>query len=156
MKGRLKTMRSARRLGWMLWLGSAVAFAVGMLLPGDVVGDVRTHWPLLAQLWDGLNAIFPSLNPLHVLWYAWLAMLWWWLSAHAFRWPGVMAIIVLSGVGECLQMLVPGRNARVADVLNDVIGIVLGIGLAVMLRRVLVRKNRSTPALDGHAFGDSP
>ena len=146
-------MRSAQKLGWILLLGSAMAFAVGMLLPGEVIGEARTHWPLLARFWDGLNALFPSLNPLHVLWYAWLAMLWWLVSARALRWSGVVAIIVLSGVGECLQMLVPGRNGRVADVLNDVLGVALGIGLAVILRRMGVRKDRSTPALDGQPFG---
>lgn len=139
-----KSIRSGRSLGLLLFV-SALSFFIGMLLPATVVGWLRAQLPILTRFWDGLNAHFPMLNPLHVLWYAWLAMLWWILAGRARRWPGILALLGLSIVGELLQLLVPGRNARLADVLNDGLGIGIGIGLAALLLELVRRYRGSRP-----------
>lgn len=121
--------------------GSTLIFFIGMLLPASAIGWMRTRLPLLAQFWDGLNASFPMLNPLHVLWYAWIALAWWALAARTWRWRGILFLLCLSVLGEILQQLVPGRNARMADVFNDLLGIAIGIAIGRLLLRL---RERST------------
>lgn len=128
-----KTARFGRRLGAGLLLGSGLAFFVGMLLPAEVIGWLRTHLPILTQFWDGLNAAFPALNPLHVLWYAWMSMLWWLAARRKWRWFGVMVLVGLSGLSEALQLLVEGRTARLADVFNDMLGIAIGVSVGALV-----------------------
>lgn len=117
--------------------GSTLIFFIGMLLPASAIGWLRTRLPLLTQFWDGLNASFPMLNPLHVLWYAWIVLAWWILATRTWRWRGIFFLICLSVLGEILQQLVPGRNARMADVFNDLLGVAIGIAMGALLLRVM-------------------
>lgn len=120
----------------MVLLGSAFSFSIGMLLPAPVIGRLRLRMPVLAQEWDTLNAAFPALNPLHVLWYAWIALLWWLVTRRQYRWAGALLLVGMSALGEVLQLWVPGRNARIGDALNDMLGIGIGIALGALILRL--------------------
>lgn len=128
-----KTALSVRRVAWVVLLGSAFSFFIGMLLPAPAIGRLRLRMPVLTQAWDALNAVFPVLNPLHVLWYAWIALLWWLVTRRQYRWGGALLLLGVSALGEVLQLWVPGRNARIADVLNDTLGIGIGIALGALI-----------------------
>ncbi len=131
--------QAVRATAGAILASSLLAFLVGTLLPAEAVGWTREHVPLLARVWDGLNDSFPMLNPLHVVCYAWLAMLWWLVAGTPHRGIGLFALAALSALSETLQILVPGRTALVADALNDFFGIGLGamLGIASL---TLVRK----------------
>lgn len=131
-----KTALSVRRMAWVVLLGSAFSFSIGMLLPAPVIGRLRLRMPVLAQEWDTLNAAFPALNPLHVLWYAWIALLWWLVTRRQYRWGGALLLVGMSALGEVLQLWVPGRNARIGDALNDMLGIGIGIALGALILRL--------------------
>jgi hypothetical protein len=123
-------------MAWVVLLGSAFSFSIGMLLPAPVIGRLRLRMPVLAQEWDTLNAAFPALNPLHVLWYAWIALLWWLVTRRQYRWAGALLLVGMSALGEVLQLWVPGRNARIGDALNDMLGIGIGIALGALILRL--------------------
>ena len=108
-------------------------------LPGRPLPDD----PALYSLFYGMS---PSLqNTLHVPVFAALAWAWrWalhaWLRASTAGAIGAFAIASAYGVfDEWHQSLVPGRYASLADIVLDVAGAALGIGLAAWVSRYAAR-----------------
>ena len=52
------------------------------------------------------------------------------------RWPIAAVSVVLIAILELLQLLVPGRHARVSDFVIDALTAVIGFALAAMLERL--------------------
>jgi hypothetical protein len=111
-------------MGVLYWLSSLP----GTPLPDDPALYALFYW------------ISPSLqNTLHVPAYVALGWAWhWalgaWLRAPAARAIGACAIASAYGVfDEWHQSFVPGRYASLTDVLLDIVGAMLGIGLAVWI-----------------------
>lgn len=140
------TPRPGRRLGRWLLAASGVAVVLGTLVPATVIGWVRAQVPLFTRTWDGLNVSLPALNPLHVILYAWMAMLWLLVAPRGRLWHGIAVLAAFSVSIEALQLLVPGRNARFGDVLNDLLGFALGLALGAAISWVLRRIRRRNEA----------
>ena len=119
-------------------LGVLVA---GTLAPAVDIGWLRDHVPLFALAWDKLDETFPGFNPLHIIFYAWIALTWRLLAPHWPRWRIPLILGVLGVLGEVGQIFVPGREPRVTDALNDWLGIAIGLALAMLAIR-LVRRRR--------------
>lgn len=104
------------RWRWAFWV-CALAVLVLSLMP------IVPHMPSTG--WDKSN---------HLLAFAVLAVLGLW------AYPGRMALLLLcllayGGLIEVLQSLTPDRFAEWADLLADALGLLLGAGLASLLRR---------------------
>lgn len=98
----------------------------------------------LASVLVGLLSLAPSATvpeiPVddkteHVLAYAALGL----LGGVVSRWRTLRLVLALGAYGAVLEMLQafsPGRSPEVADAVADIIGVCLGAGMAVVLRRV--------------------
>ena len=128
-------MNSGRRIAWVILLVSLIAVFVGTVAPQPAIAWLRMQAPLFALIWDSLDALLPWLNPLHILLYAWLAGLCRVLSPSGSSRSILLFGSVFAAVSETLQLLAPGRTARISDVFNDVIGILIGLMLVAMIRR---------------------
>lgn len=152
------TPRPGRWLGRWLLAGSGVAVVLGTLVPATVIGWVRVQVPLFTRTWDWLNLSLPALNPLHVILYAWMAMLWFLVAPKGKLWRGLLVLVAFSVTIEALQLLVPGRNGRLDDVLNDLLGITLGLALGAAISWMLrsVRRPKPTPGPAQTTAGTTP
>lgn len=122
-----------QRLG-MVALGlSAIAVFTGTVLPAIAIGWLRVQAPLFASTWDWLDRLLPVLNPLHILLYAWIALLWRLLAPQWPRWSILLLGSICAVTTEALQMFAPGRTPRISDALNDIAGIILGLALATII-----------------------
>lgn len=126
-----------RWFGRWLLAASGVAILLGTLVPAAVIGWLRVQVPPFTAAWDWLNLSLPAFNPLHVILYAWMAMLWFLVALRGTLWHGIAVLVVFSASIEVLQLLAPGRTARLADVLNDVLGIAIGLALGAVIARLL-------------------
>lgn len=137
--------RPWQRVGFVALALSLLLVFVGTVLPAVAIGWLRAEAPSFALVWDWLDRQFPALNPLHILLYAWVAVLWRWLAP---RWPGWMIVLLggaFAAVSEALQGLSPGRTPRISDVLNDVAGMVLGLALATAIDGIRRRSSHRSP-----------
>lgn len=125
-----------RRVETIVLLLSLAAMVLGSVVPSAVLGWLRTMVPGFAMAWDRLDASLPWLNPLHIIVYAWVALLWRLVFPRGSLWRVPLALLVLGAMCEWLQQFVPTREPRLTDVLSDAIGIVVGWGLAVVVNRV--------------------
>lgn len=100
------------------------------------MGWLRTVVPGFAIAWDWLDASLPHFNPLHFIVYAWLALLWKLLAPDGSRWRMPVVLGVIGAAGEALQFFVPGRQPRLSDWASDLLGIAVGWGLAMAVRRL--------------------
>lgn len=123
-------------MGLVILSLSFIVVFVGTVLPQPAIAWLRGQVPLFAQSWDSLDHLLPLFNPLHILLYAWIAVLWRLLAPRWSRWSILLLGGTFAGVSETLQMFAPGRTARISDVLNDVAGIVLGLVLAAVVERI--------------------
>ncbi len=128
-------MKPGRRIAWMILGLSVIVVFVGTVVPQPVIVWLRTQVPLFALTWDSLDALLPWFNPLHIIFYAWVAALWCALAPQWSRWSIILLGGTLGLVSETLQLLAPGRTARVSDVLNDLIGLAIGLTLVGLIRR---------------------
>ncbi|HET7930109.1 MAG TPA: VanZ family protein [Rhodanobacteraceae bacterium] len=125
-----------RHLGLIGLALSLVGAVAGALVPASVMGWLRVEVPGFALAWDWLDASLPWLNPLHVIAYAWLALLWKLLAPRGSWWRMPVVLLVV-GIGcEVLQQFVPTRQPRVTDVLSDALGIAIGWGVVMAVQRM--------------------
>lgn len=115
---------------------SLMAVLLGSVAPSSVLGWLRTVVPGFATAWDWLDASLPGLNPLHIIVYAWVALLWRLVFPRGSLWRVPLALLVLGAACEWLQQFVPTREPRLTDVLSDAIGIAAGWGVAVVVNRM--------------------
>lgn len=129
-----------QRAGRVVLPLSFVAMLAGSLAPSSVLGWLRTVVPGFATGWDWLDASLPCLNPLHVMVYAWVALLWRLLVPRGSAWRVPVVLVAIGATCEWLQFFVPTREPRLTDVLSDAIGVAIGWGLALVVNRVVRRK----------------
>lgn len=124
------------RLGTVVLVVSMVATAAGSLLPSAAIGWLRTVVPGFAPAWDWLDASLPGLNPLHIIVYAWVALLWRLVFPRGSLWRVPVVLVLVGAACEWLQRYIPTREPRLTDVLSDAIGIAIGWGIALALNRM--------------------
>ncbi len=88
--------------------------------------------------WLVLNTATPIQKALHIVVYAVLAVLWMWTlhSVESRATRAILAFAATAGMGAVLewhQTRVPGRYGTIADVILNVIGVIVGLVLAVLL-----------------------
>ena len=111
-----------------------VAFAV--LLPTTWLAELRVQWRWFSEAINRVEALWPAVDMVHVLMFAAVGV----LVALAF--PAVrvgrllLAIAVLAGVSEFVQIWVPGRTASVGEAVLDVVAAIAGMLLAGALVRL--------------------
>lgn len=135
-------MPGRRSTGWLRHLGAVVlplsfiGMVLGAVAPSSVLGWLRTVVPGFAFTWDWLDASLPWLNPLHIIVYAWVALLWRLVFPRGSVWRVPVALIVVGAACEWLQRYVPTRQPRLTDVLSDVLGIAIGWSVAMAVNRM--------------------
>lgn len=130
MKARV-TLRTA--LGWPLFGISLLAAFVVMALPSGTLSWLRrTYQPLSrAMSWLEHRGAFLDLD--HVAFFVLLAFAWGLLAPASRRWWMALCLPVLAVVTELMQFHVPGREPRLTDVRDDILGAAVGWALAMAL-----------------------
>jgi hypothetical protein len=132
-------MRRARPLQWrkIAVRGSAWCLVVGLWSLGllTTYPSKAGHEALPAE------AGFPAAKGLHVAMYFLLTLWVSWIPLRRWRWLLVAFLSLHGGGTEFLQLFVPERTGRLADVAIDHVGILLGL-LAGWRRWVPRRRHR--------------
>lgn len=106
---------------------------VSVLLPNTTLAWMREHWVWFNRPMLWIEDARSTINLVHAILFALLGM----AASLAFpRWSLSRAVTVLLALGlvtEGLQLLVPGRHARLSDVAVDVLAGSLGW---MLMRRV--------------------
>jgi len=126
--------RWARVLALTALLLAVTALLVAVTLSPATMSWLRADHPLLGQPMNWLEGVSPRIGLVHVLLFAGialpLALLWrgasWWMLG--------LALLAFALGSELLQFAIPGRNPRVVDVRDDLLGAALGMALAFGLR----------------------
>ena len=131
--------------GWVLVVLTIATIIVGVMLAPEQLSWMRVHWllfnwPMLRI--ERLETIVP-LNIQHVLMFGWLSFLLrlTWRNAS---WKQLFAVVAGLAIGtELLQVWLPGRDPRLSDVRDDLLGACLAwvlLTLLVGLRRKFATK----------------
>ncbi|MCS6787525.1 MAG: VanZ family protein [Thiobacillaceae bacterium] len=112
-------MGAWRRLWWLTGGCMVLAVVYFSLIPSPPEADLP-HW-------DKLN---------HLAAYAGLA--WWFAQLGLARTPVALALLALGGAVELAQGLIPSRQAGLADMGANVLGVGLGLALAARLPNALL------------------
>lgn len=112
----------------------AVVF-VSVLLPSSAVGWMRHQWLWFTLPLDWIERVGSAVNIVHAILFFLLGM----AMRLALRdWSfkrSATALLALGILTELLQLFVPGRSARVEDVVVDFIAGVVGWGLVRVVAR---------------------
>ncbi len=139
------TPRWPRALGVALLLLAIAALLVAVTVSPATMSWLRVDHPMFGEPMNWLERLSPAVGLVHVLLFTGialpLALLWrgaWWKLA--------LVLLALAVGSELLQFLIPGRNPRVVDVHDDVLGGALGLMVGLGLRRMwgLLRTTRET------------
>lgn len=108
----------------------------GMLLPGSAVSWLHGGDHLLGRLLRGVDPASIWISRwFHVLMFAWLVVCLCGLFPRLRGWQVAAILLGLGVVGELAQIPVPGRTAGVGDLMDDVLGIAVGLATVVAARR---------------------
>lgn len=122
-----------QRLGWALVLVSTAATVLIMSLSSAAMAWLRVVCQPLSEAMSWLEGRDSILDLDHVAMFAVLALVWG-LAAWAVRKRWLLLLLpVLAIATEVLQFVVPGRTPRLADVRDDLVGVALGWGVALLL-----------------------
>jgi len=117
---------------------SASLLMLGALMPVSGVEWLDRSVPGYAVATGWLKHMSPSMKLLHVMAYAWLALLWLFLRRPKQRtWQLACALLGFGILAECLQVFSVGREARLGDVIANAVGIGVGLGMGFITVRVL-------------------
>lgn len=123
----------------VLVFGSALVVSALLFLPGDQITA------FIGRDGIGLMRRFAAHTPwapaqwMHVLIFLWLGLLLWLGRADLRNWKGWALVALLAVAAEAAQMLTPEREPRADDVLLNLAGGIVGIVLAVLVRRAFRR-----------------
>lgn len=126
-------------LRWLL-LGTSMALViVAVLLPSSALSWMRRDWTLFGELMNRLDGASGRFDMTHVALFAWAGFLFssLWPRVGGWRWLGVLLALAVGS--ELVQFLVPGREPKIGDLHDDLVGIALGTVLALPLRFFLRR-----------------
>lgn len=122
----MKPITAAR---WFL-LGTSGLVLLSVLLPNTSLAWMREHWAWFNRPMIWIENLHSRINLIHLLLFLPLG------AALRGSWPGwrmtqvVLALLLLGAATELVQLWVPGRHSRIADLLVDVAAGLLGWGLA--------------------------
>lgn len=132
--------RGSHPLVAVLLVASAFAVSALLFLPtgmlGNLVGMDRVH------RFYSLTRATPFNPPewIHIIVFAWLGLLVWLGQRKMRSWIGLMLIAFLGVAAELAQWLADGREPSFGDAALNVAGGLLGVLLAIALRRGFMRR----------------
>ena len=127
---------SAITVRWML---GGLLLGLALLLIALVLPSSAIAWFYRDDYWLGRGLIsletthFPFSRWFHVLIFAWLTMCVRYLFPRLRWWHVGVSMLGIAVVGELLQIPIPGRQAGISDLADDLIGVWLGLMLAALL-----------------------
>ena len=141
-----KPVSRACRLGLLVAL--LVLLIAAMLLPGSAVAWFYSDSYALGRVLIWLEqSWFPFSRWFHVLMFAGLTVSAWGLFPALRGWQVAGILLGVGVAGELVQIPVPGRTASVSDLMDDVLGIAIGLAVAAVVeycfRRYQQRKKIS-------------
>lgn len=138
--------RGAGRFGRVLLVISALVISALFFLPSSSLrtaagpGIVGSLYAFVGKLsWDLPDAV-------HFVIFIWLAMLLRLLRRDLRGWRGLVVLLVLSGAAEATQALTDTREARLSDVVTNLMGAGVGVLLSeglLAIRRYGARRSRN-------------
>ena len=112
------------------------AFAVVLLLlvPSSILSFLRHRYVWLGRFVDYLE-LFSSrgVNLTHVFAFAVLGVLAKVALPRSSLWKAILFSIVVGMVTEAAQIWIPGRTPRLWDMVDNTVGVLLGIGIGALL-----------------------
>jgi VanZ family protein len=120
-----------RHAGLLLMLA---VLAVLVLLPPPAVAWVLADNHRLALLVNQAQKVWPGVDLLHLLSFAGLGLLARLALPHVRLSVLFLVALLFSVVTELLQLYIPGRSALASDVRDNMLGLVLGLLAAAVLR----------------------
>lgn len=124
----------------ILLVASALAVSALLFLPtemlGNLVGMDRVY------RFHRLTRATPFNPPewIHIIVFAWLGLLIWLGQAKMRGWTGMALIAALGVAAELAQWLADGREPSLADAALNVAGGLIGVLLAITLKRLFKRR----------------
>ena len=109
-----------------LLIAVILLIVVSVLMPAEWISDLRHRWWWFTYPLDRIENVQSGVNLVHGILFLLLgiairlALPCWRLG------PVALALVLLGGVTELVQVLVPGRHSRLSDVVVDVVAGVLG------------------------------
>lgn len=127
----------ARRWLIVLLVAGVVLMFTAMLLPGAALAWFYNDAHALGRVLIGLDqTAFPFSRWFHMLVFAWLTVCLCALFPRLRYWQVTAILLGLAVAGELVQIPVPGRTAGVGDLVDDLLGIGLGLAVVAVVRRV--------------------
>lgn len=133
-----------------LLAGATLLVAIAVLLPSIQLAALRSRYPGFGNAISHVEALWPAVDMVHVIMFASVGL----LIGPAFpAWPFrrlLLTISVLACMSEFVQIWVPGRTAKISEVLLDIASGALAILLASGLRKAFehrrTRRHATAPS----------
>ena len=127
-------------LGWLVLSLSVVLVIVAVVLPPYVLSWLISDFRFFGHSLKWLEAISTRVDLVHVILFGWVGFLLSCLWRRSPWWRIALPLVGLAVATELLQYLVPGRVPRISDLYDDLLGIAIGVVLAIPLRWWVRRK----------------
>ena len=127
-------------LGWLVLGLSVVLVIVAVVLPPEVLSWLRSDFRLFGQPLNWLEMTSPRVDLTHVILFGWIGFLSSCLWRRSPWWRIALPLVGLAVATELLQYLVPGRAPRISDLYDDLLGVAIGVILAIPPRWWVRRK----------------
>lgn len=126
-------------LRWLLLGSSMVLVIVAVILPSSALSWLRSDWTLFGEFMNRLDNASGRFDMTHVVLFAWAGFLFssLWPRVGGWRWLGVLLALAVGS--ELVQFLVPGREPKLGDLYDDLVGVAIGTLLALPFR-IIVRR----------------
>jgi hypothetical protein len=121
---------SSRRWLLLLTFVTLIVLGTALLLPGSALewfyNDRHAPGRLLILL---ESTAFPFSRWFHVVVFAWLVLCLRWLYPRLRGWQVAGVLLAGAVLGELVQIPVPGRQASLPDIGDDLLGVAIGLAL---------------------------
>lgn len=123
-----------KRLRYLPLLLATLLVAVAALLPNFTMADLRVAMPWFSHLINVVEAIHPGVDSTHVLMFLLVGAALVMALPHR-EWPrriglALCGVLLAALASEFVQYWVPGRTPLWSDVRDDLVGGVVGAGVA--------------------------
>jgi ABC-type phosphate/phosphonate transport system permease subunit len=121
-----------RRFRWLLLGVNLIGLLVVVMLSSSELALLRSDHPWLSHFLSRLERMWPGGPDMdHVVLFAWLALSWRLLMPRMRWWHVALALSGLALLTEAMQFMSHGRTPLWSDVGANLIGMVLGLLLAM-------------------------
>ncbi len=133
--GSLARRSHAKTLAWLLVAATIAVLIVAVVLTPHELSWMRTHWFLFNWPMGHIEQLgmTTGLNIQHILMFLWLSFLLRLTWRKATWWQLLLLLAGLAVGTELLQVFLPGRDPRVSDVRDDMLGATAGWMLAMVV-----------------------